>query len=204
MIDPRQYANNQRLGFGRPPRVRGVRYVEETSELQWEPPIEGNPFSHILIRFAGEGARPAVSLPRDSRRLLIPRTAKVEVSTFNDISNIESDRVSISVNNGIWEDATSSTFGPILAWDLYYDLNDIDANLVITTTVTAARNRRLLIWVLQHASTLHGISFDSAVFGNSASKHCDAGMMLVMEFAGRFGSSKWWPITLDVQIDPTA
>lgn len=203
MIDRRQYANNQRLGFGRPPRVRGVRYVEETAELQWEPPVDGNPFTHILIRFAGDGTQPALSLPRDSRRLLVPRDARVEISTFNDISNIESDRVSIAVNGAQSTLATSATFGPVLAWDLYYDLDVINANLTITTTATAKPNRRLLIWVKQHASTVHGIAFDSAVFGESASKHCDAGKMLVMEFAGRYGSSKWWPITLAAQIDPT-
>lgn len=200
MITERAYAEDLRIATRRPPKVRDLRYDESTSELKWDGPVSGIPYTHFLIRFEDDNKKPAFCLSKESRSLFAPRVASVSICTYNQVSRIEGDRSHVVINSGLWTGATSSTFGPVLSWDLYYVLT---ANLTITTTAAAAPNRRLCIWVMAHATTEYEIAFDPAVFGDNSNKHLDPTKMLFMQFAGRFGSTKWWPITQAVQLDPT-
>jgi hypothetical protein len=203
LIPSIQYSQDLRLETQRPHSPRNLVYDAETLELTWTAPIRGPRYTHFNVRLDNDNGPTSYRLPAGTTRLLIPRAARVTLSTWNDIVRTESDSVRIQVGSiSAWENAAQSVFGMMLCYQVEYRMADIGSSVTITSPVTAAPNRRLLVYVFQDPTTEHGVAFDPASFVDSASVFIDSGMAGVREYAGR-ADFKWYPIGLWLNFDPT-
>jgi len=199
-VAQRQYARDVRLAYSRPKAPRNLVYNAETCELSWTGPIDGPAFTHFNIRLGDDSAAPAYRVPAGTTRLALYRNERVTITCWNDVVRTESAPARIDLDATVaWTGSSAAAFGPLLSWQVEYTLT---ADITIASPVDAAPNRRLLLYIFQHATTEYVPSFDPADFVDTGNLFIDAAKAAVLEFAGR-SDGKWYPITLPRTFDPT-
>jgi len=202
-IGRREYSRELAIETSRPYAPRNLVYNSETFELTWTGPSEGPRYTHFNIRLDDDRNAPSFCLPAGTSRLVIMRAARVIITCWNETVFTESDAARIEVlDAGTWDDASTAIFGPLVSYQVEYDLSVIAANFTVTSPVAAAPNRRLLIYIFADPTTDYVPSFDPASFVDSASVFIDLAMGWVREYAGR-ADGKWYPIAPSITFDPS-
>lgn len=202
-IGRREYSRELAIETRRPYAPRNLAYNTSTNELTWTGPIEGPRYTHFNIRLDDDRNAPSFCLPAGTSSLIIMRSARIIITCWNETVFTESDAARIEILTlGEWTDSLTAVFGPVLSYQVEYDLSVIAANFTVTSPVAAAPNRRLLVYIFQDATTEYVAAFDPASFVDSGNVFIDLSMGWVREYAGR-SDGKWYPIALSITFDPS-